>query len=1448
MILRLIGTLFASASPTARRRRSRSVVVGMITEQLNVRQMLSATAGIIQDINTQPTRRAFDSPIEYASTVDWTYFTAGNHEIGFGLWRTDGTDQGTTLIRDISPVPYGSGAWDLKAIGDSLYFSTPNGLWKSDGTYAGTAPIDMSQIDTTSGITSRTLVAGDRLYFTVRHAAVSGYHDFLYSIANDELRPTLVASQPMGSFSTSGGISQLAAAGGHVYVLSPGTYRSDLTAIRSDGQVRVTAGIRGTLSTAGDRAVVLLSEYDSYRSQHVNRMFVADGTLSDASEVILPSEFSNGEIAESSITSGGGSVWFVIAVSNSVYLSGAPRMLWKSDGTAVGTLTLGVLGGEGIIDTEYSAGRFYAMLMGYSGQADSLWSSDGTPGGTTLIQNLLNSDRRSPSLIPWQNGVLVRNGVGFHRWVVLFTDGTSAGTRVIVQPGPNERGNADSIHVAGDSIYVGLHIHATDSEDQSPYRFLISDGTPDGLRSIQSATTSSSAIHGLQADRLNGTAYFLDYEPNTRFPYQLWQTDGGADRAKQLIFDDPDSNFRVRNNRPFIIQSESGRTYIVANYTNPGELWTVSPETGEPVLVRTFEGFNFANPLRHAVSGSRMFFVATTRDRGSELWVTDGSSDGTIRLTDLVPGDGSPEFVGIAALDSRRVAFAIRNRDSHTELWITDGTTTGTVLLKTFSATTDSLSPFFMEQVGHRVVFAANDSATGFEPWVTDGTLQGTKRLVDIAPGTASSLTGLSRVAGQALHFVATSAPGVAAWWVTDGTTAGTHWTMPARLTSSYDSLEISKGISNGKLFVVRTSQQQQQELFVSQPGTPTTIDTFDPEVRQRNAADFFTAYGLLFYSVNDQTNGWQLWYTDGVINQILATDADMPIPRGTTFGTPREWATLRGGLLYAGWDQQLGVEPAWVRPDFVHGAPSNLRSFSDATGSFLSWNEIFGADHYEMEIRDLSLPATPTALISNGSIFAFPVSLHGRYLEIRVRGVSHTGAIGEWSTAFQTATSERPVLLPAEHPQPGSGPLIRWGQSGEFTAFEFWVNDLDRGIRVAHADQHPASATGFQLGELPPARYAMWVHGIRIDGTRSNWSAAQTLDILANAPTIRSLSQPDNESRADVQWTAVDDATEYELEIRRTGSVTPPQLVVSNRLNDSRTYFRLESGQYSFRVRARRNGRVFTDWSSDASLLIRAAPRLIAERDRIHWTPVREGTGYEVRMFVAGSDTEILRQSTNQPAFDPPAISGFRVYRVEVRTTYADAAPSNWAAVQFERFGPPVVILSGVGATVDATPTLVWQQQPGATSYEVVIMRHGAKLPIYRVIAGNVTNHRIPGILQNGRYTVWIRSAFAFNGRSIWGNGYDLTVGDPPVVQFQGQTLMWNSIAGATRYELWLNQIDSAGRHLAAVRTEQLYQTSYQNTGLSPGRYRGWVRAIRDEGDSKYTSNWSSVIELMVN
>ncbi len=101
------------------------------------------------------------------------YFVAFDPAHGRELWASDGTESGTRLVKDINPGPVRSiGAkQDLQrvAIGSELYFVAIDGVhgaevWKTDGSEAGTTMVT----DLTNGVPRDLTGIGPELYFSAQ--------------------------------------------------------------------------------------------------------------------------------------------------------------------------------------------------------------------------------------------------------------------------------------------------------------------------------------------------------------------------------------------------------------------------------------------------------------------------------------------------------------------------------------------------------------------------------------------------------------------------------------------------------------------------------------------------------------------------------------------------------------------------------------------------------------------------------------------------------------------------------------------------------------------------------------------------------------------------------------------------------------------------------------------------------------------------------------------------------------------------------------------------------------------------------------------------------------------------------------------------------------------------------------------------------------------------------
>ena len=126
----------------------------------------------VRNINTS----GASTPTDLVTMGGFTYFVADNGANGMELWRSDGTQAGTTLVKDICGGACNSWPYQLTVVplagGERLFFAADNGvdgyeLWKSDGTTAGTVMVKNIS-GTGSAEVDLLTVVGNELFFRVK--------------------------------------------------------------------------------------------------------------------------------------------------------------------------------------------------------------------------------------------------------------------------------------------------------------------------------------------------------------------------------------------------------------------------------------------------------------------------------------------------------------------------------------------------------------------------------------------------------------------------------------------------------------------------------------------------------------------------------------------------------------------------------------------------------------------------------------------------------------------------------------------------------------------------------------------------------------------------------------------------------------------------------------------------------------------------------------------------------------------------------------------------------------------------------------------------------------------------------------------------------------------------------------------------------------------------------
>ena len=151
----------------------------------------------------------------------------------------------------------------------------------------------------------------------------------------------------------------------------------------------------------------------------------------------------------------------------------------------------------------------------------------------------------------------------------------------------------------------------------------------------------------------------------------------------------------------------------------------------------------------------KLYFAADNGESGTELFVSDGTVEGTQLVVDLRTGFesvydrfGIYEYIASSRPSdltefNDKLYFAADNGESGTELFVSDGTAEGTQLLTDLRPGSNDnyyysyaygSNPSDLTEFNGKLYFAADNGENGRELFVSDGTAEGTQLVADLAP------------------------------------------------------------------------------------------------------------------------------------------------------------------------------------------------------------------------------------------------------------------------------------------------------------------------------------------------------------------------------------------------------------------------------------------------------------------------------------------------------------------------------------------------------------------------------------------------------------------------------------------------------------------------------------------------------------------------------------------
>ncbi len=365
---------------------------------------------------------------------------------------------------------------------------------------------------------------------------------------------------------------------------------------------------------------------------------------------------------------------------------------------------------------------------------------------------------------------------------------------------------------------------------------------------------------------------------------------------------------RLSNNTSYDVAIPISQTKIILRSSISNTLWVY--DVPGNTFTQLSATVTVLADYDYGVMAGKLYFAGNTGAAGIELWVTDGTTGGTVLLKDINPGAGSstPEY-GFQVY-SNDLFFTASDGTNGRELWKTDGTGGGTVLVKdintgaadAFTSSIGGIPTFSI--INNLLIFTAVTAADGQEPWKTDGTGVGTTQLVNInaTAGGGSSIAGFTQLGTNLLFTAKDGNVNGETLWKTDGSVGGTAMVKdlnPITFDIVPTIILTALGEFQNELYFTGDDGTAGFELWKTNGTTAGTVLVKDIEpgpdpstpalVTAKTASKFF-------FSAATSANGRELWESDGTgTNTVLFKD----FATGVDDGDPAIAATF--GPLFLG-------------------------------------------------------------------------------------------------------------------------------------------------------------------------------------------------------------------------------------------------------------------------------------------------------------------------------------------------------------------------------------------------------------------------------------------------------------------------------------------------------------------------------------------------------------------
>ena len=424
------------------------------------------------------------------------------------------------------------------------------------------------------------------------------------------------------------------------------------------------------------------------------------------------------------------SVSNLITLNNSIFFSGSNAEngdeLWTSDGTSEGTslfynITTASLASIRPFTDFIKMGKYYYFSAnngkGRHNLNSMLWKTDGTSDGTSIVKDTSYDQGLQPSSMTVVKEKLLfsarDDSSAKELWI---SDGSEEGTHCVKDINSDEKGSLPNALINVDNM-----LFFTADDGINGREIWKSDTTESGTMRVSDTSEDILGSYNIKLHTIQSMLYFVGKDNN------LYHNNGTSTQVTRINSKDNSllgnvKNLTVVGDKLFFTaktnSSEVNRMYVIDNI-----------EEGATVVKEIQNGAGYDTVKQLIKVGNNLFFMVNDGTHGSELWFTDGSSNGTHMVKDITPGDEYAHTKVSNMIEVNNTLYFVAYTDeAGSELWVSNGTENGTYIVKDIMPGNMGSTISFNRVHNGKLIFTATDSKST-ELWISDGTEAGTKVL-----------------------------------------------------------------------------------------------------------------------------------------------------------------------------------------------------------------------------------------------------------------------------------------------------------------------------------------------------------------------------------------------------------------------------------------------------------------------------------------------------------------------------------------------------------------------------------------------------------------------------------------------------------------------------------------------------------------------------------------------